>query len=137
MKKPEKPLEIGYHFQLIGICCAIEDFKLCWYLNKEFQFDFERIEDLEIIHKGAQLFFPVFEYEDQELEITYHLLTNRSPNGFLIPEDKKADFFLKLSGEYTMINMQELMNKIRQLQSVIAVYPMNNARLKSAGNLLF
>jgi len=138
MKKARQLLEFKHEFQLIGIRCALEDYKLCWHLNKSFGFDFERIQDLEVIFNGENIEFPLFGYEDQDNDAWYHLISNRNGGRILVPEEKQADYFLKISGEYGMVDLPELIKKIREIAPVITAYPIRLATLKTgAANLYF
>lgn len=142
-KSQDKPkikvqqLKMDYHFLLVGISSTEEDYKLCWHLNKLLQLDFERVEDLEILAGDKNLTFAVFEYEDQEIEVFYYLICNKHPLGLLVPEEAKADYILKISGEYEMVDRAELIKKIRNIQPVITAYALEPGRMKSVDNLLF
>jgi|688.fasta_scaffold826564_1 hypothetical protein len=137
MKKKIRKLETEYNFQLIGISCAEEDYKLCWLFNRALEFDFERIDELEIMLPDKQLEFAVFEYQDQEAEVTYHLIANRNQQGILVAEERQSDYFLKISGDFFSPDLPELVSSIRQIPNVMAAYPLVPKKIKSIDNLLF
>ena len=55
---------VDYNFSLIGICTQEADYKICHLLNREFEIDFERINDIEILlpKQGNVVKFACFKF---------------------------------------------------------------------------
>lgn len=130
---------IDYNFSLIAICTEDEDFKICWKLNKLFSFDFARQSDLEITYGSGkkQGRFPVFSFLDEDLGLHYYLISNRNNSFSLVPEHKKVDYFLKITGEQEWVNMDEIIKKIRTISTVKMAFPINPVDLTKGDNLIF
>lgn len=137
MAKLTLDLEESYDFELIGICSHVKDYRLSWALNQKFEFDLEKDENLELKYKGELQSFSFFSFKDEENLIEYYLLQNRSTNGLLIPEEKKADYFLMIQGVYRSQEKIELIKEITQLKCVLTAYDIDVEQLKSKENLLF
>jgi len=50
-KKKTIRFEENFEGILYGLVSQLKDYRLCWYINKELNFDLMRMNDIEIIHK--------------------------------------------------------------------------------------
>ena len=137
MAKLTLEFEEDYDFELIGICSHVKDYRLSWALNQRFTFDLAKDDNLELNFKGEVRSFSFFSYIDDENLIEYYLICNRSENGTLIPEEKKADYFLMVRGVFREEEKDSLIKEIDQLKCVLATYNIDIEQLKSKDNLLF
>jgi UPF0288 family protein (methanogenesis marker protein 3) len=131
---------IDYEFILIGICTQLNDYKLCWYLNKQLELDFIRDEnDISSLHqkKKVDIFFSLFNHIDVENDLHYALISNKSFSVNLIPEHKQTDYFLKITGEINLIDQLEIVKKIKQIEQVITAFSIEISSLKSKDNIIF
>ena len=126
-----------YDFILIGISCHTKDYRLCWEINKSLHTDLIRTADLEINKKGEVNSFSFYEFIDEENYIEYYLISNLSNNGYLIPEQKKVDFFLLLKGNTSTNLVKDYIGKINSLSLVLTSFNIVPSQLKSKHNLLF
>jgi hypothetical protein len=129
--------EIEYDFFLIGINCHQKDYRLCWSINQALGINLERTEDYVLKSKTGNLVgFPHFKYDDEANKNEFHLFKNKSGEGVLIPEQRVADYLLKVEhDEVTPID--ELIKKIRELDIVLTAYQLNLESLTSKENLIF
>jgi hypothetical protein len=130
-------IEEDYDFNLIGISCHTKDYRLCWEINKSLNSDLKRTEDLEISKKGEVNFFSFYEYIDEENYIEYYLISNLCSNGYLVPEQKKVDFFLLLKGNTSTNKAKDIIDRINSLSLVLTSFNIDPNQLKSKHNLLF
>lgn len=137
MAKLTLDFEEEYDFELIGICSHIKDYRLSWELNKVFEFDLVKTDDLEIKIKGEPQLFSFFSFIDEENHLEYYLINNRSEYGTLIPEEKKADYFLLIKGFVLDNHLQNLTKEIAKVKNVLTTYAIQVEGLKSKSNLLF
>jgi arabinogalactan endo-1,4-beta-galactosidase len=72
-----------------------------------------------------------------ETDTVYYLFGNRNGSVNLIPEQKQTDYFLKIQTEAEFIDLPELVQKIKELPSVLAAFSINPEQLKSKENLIF
>ena len=77
-------------FSVLAINSHAKGYKLCWSINKELQLNFEKVED-QIINK-EMMFSRYFCTTNKGDE--YNIITNRSKNGYLIPDQKSVNYFL-------------------------------------------
>lgn len=131
---------IDYEFVLIGICSQLDDFKLCWHLNKQLGTDFFRDQnDISSLHpkKKVDIFFSLFHHIDTECGLNYSIISNKSLSINLIPEQKQIDYFLKITGETDLIDSIEIIKKLKEIDKVITAYPIDVSTLKSKENIIF
>jgi hypothetical protein len=137
MSKMVLTIEEDYDFSLIGISCHTKDYRLCWELNKALDTDLIRTTDFEISKKSETISFSFYEYIDEANYLEYFLISNRAKNGFLIPEQKKVDFFLMVRGNISESLTKEIIGKINSLSLVLTSFNIDPNQLKSKQNLLF
>lgn len=137
MSKILLSLEEEYEFTLIGISCHTKDYRLCWELNKVLSFDLVRTDDLEINVKTVINNYPFYEFIDEDNFLEYYLISNRGNNGYLIPEEKKVDFFLMIKGNIMNDQLHDFIIKINSLSLVLTSFKIDPNQLKSKQNLLF
>lgn len=137
MSKFTLNIEEDYDFSLIGISCHAKDYRLCYELNKILEIDLVRGEDLDIDSKNTKANYALYDYIDEENFIDYYLISNRSNKGFLIPEHKSTDFFLLLKGASNNDIIENIINKISEIQLVLTSFQIDVNSLKSKQNLIF
>lgn len=150
---------IDIDFSLIGITCSIEDYRLAYLLNKNLNTNFERSEtNLEIEIKATKQSFSMFSYKNLHYFNDWYLIANKffqtelinQPSNlfsatnynvetinYLIPEQKKIDYFIKISGGIEPDYYQNLITTIKSIQQVEAVFKINPDELKSIDFLIF
>lgn len=141
-------------YSLIGIHTTLEDYKLAYLLNKKLGTSFYRSkEDLNFDEKQKNASFSIFNYSDKKYDYEWFLIANSSKKEnqtesnellltsemktFLIPEKKKVDFFIKISGclEYEFI--VKTINNIKTIDQIITSYSVDKNTLKSKDFLIF
>ena len=141
-------------YSLIGIHSTLEDYKLAYLLNKNLSTKFYKAkEDLEIVREKTKVSFSIYNYENNENDFDWFLITNsyRRENKsiskdllltsetktYLIPEKKKVDFFLKISGIVEYEFVLKTINKIKNIENVITAFSIDKNTLKSKDFLIF
>lgn len=130
-------VEEEYGFELVGICSHAKDYRLSWEMNKALEFDLEKEENYEINTKGDNQSYSFFSFIDDENLVEYYLINNRCSKGVLIPEEKKADYFLLIRGVLRGGQKEGLINMIGEIKNVLTTYEVEVGELKSKSNLLF
>jgi len=126
------------HYRLVGISCHENDYRLVWAINKKMKMQFVRIGNL-IIHSlkmKLDLEFSRYSYQDEDRYLTYHLISNRCPDGFLFPEIKNFDFLMQIIGDITDIETQEFSRKIKKVEVISASFVLQPVKLKGIGQIL-
>lgn len=141
-------------YSLIGIHTTLEDFKLAYLLNKNLGTSFYKSkEDLNFEKMEKQTSFSIFNYSNVEYDFEWFLIANSSKREnqtesnellltsetktYLIPEKKKVDFFIKITGNLAYSFVAETIDKIKTIDQVITSYSIDKNTLKSKDFLIF
>lgn len=144
MAKQKKHLlefEIETDYDLIGICSHHNDYRLAWSINATLGFHLEQSPDpFFITHtkKGITTHqsHSMFEYYEEENRVTYFLIKNKENGKLLIAEKPTIDFFLFIH-KYNVINLNELSEKLRNVNSILGVFSLDADLLPSTENIIF
>ncbi len=125
-------------YRLLGICSHHRDYRLVWSINENLGMHFEKSEDDYVLFKKniQQSAHPMFEYRNEELFADYYLIRNKHEGKFLIPEKPTIDYFLFVC-ENEQFEIDPLIQNLKKLNSVLAVYEFDPAVLKSTEHILF
>jgi hypothetical protein len=142
--KPEKKkivkLQISEinSYALIGISSHENDYRLVWSMNNTFSFQFSRIENLVIFSQklNSDLEFSRFIYLDEEKYLTYHLISNRCPDGFLFPEIKNLDYLMQITGEMDSKYLATILKELKKVGIISATFMIDPKQLKDADKKL-
>ncbi len=141
-------------YSLVGIHSALEDYKVAYLLNKNLSTKFYKAkEDLEFVREKTKVSFSIYNYENSEndfdwflianscrrekISISKDLLLSSETKTYLIPEKKKVDFFLKISGIVEYEFVLRTINKIKNIENVITAFSIDKNTLKSKDFLIF
>lgn len=141
-------------FSLIGIHTTLEDYKLAYLLNKNLKINFIKSkENLNFEKTEKSSSFSIFNYYNKEYDSDWVLIANSSKREnqtesnelllttetkiYLIPEKKKVDFFIKVSGELGFDFVKKIIDKVKNIEQVITSYPIDKNTLKSKDFLIF
>ena len=132
-------LETSVDFELIGICSHHSDYRLAWGINKILDLELTKSEEPFVIQskKGtivSQHSFHVFIDEVDHME--WYLIKNKSEGKFLIPEKNQIDYFLILR-ENVLHDLDKLVERIRESNSVMAAYVFEAESIPSAELIIF
>lgn len=141
-------------YSLIGIHTTLEDFKLAYLLNKNISTSFHKLKNyLTIENQQIKASFSMFKYENPKYDFEWHLIANSTKTEnittsnqlllttetktFLIPEKKKIDYFIKISGEVEISFITKTIKKIKSIEQVMTSYSIDKDTLKSKDFLIF
>jgi hypothetical protein len=150
--------EIDYN--LIAIHTSLEDFRLAYFINQKLPINLSKSKDeVQINIKEGETNFSRFYYYDSEKTISWNLVQNKNEVSqqktdtlqhlfsnitmeittkvFLLPEFKKADFFLKIENAEDTIDMLKIKTILNTIDSISAVYIVDTNQIKSKNNLIF
>ena len=130
--------EDEYDFSLLGISCHAKDYRLCWEMNNALSMDLEKGEP--IIGKGKddeENHFSTSEYFDEDNHLQYTLISNKFNGKLLIPEHPQLDYFLKLNGPQHDYELEDIKQRVQNIDLVLAALEVNPKNLKSKLNLVF
>ncbi|CAM1350838.1 IPExxxVDY family protein [Tenacibaculum insulae] len=141
-------------YALIGIHTVVDESKLAYLLNKHLSVQFSKANyELDFTKKEHQSFYSVFEHTDAELDYEWFLITNvykltsktTSTSLFsesdaitrLVPEKRKVDFFLKITGDFSFEYIVKTIEMINKIPQIITSYEVEVESLKSKDFLIF
>ncbi len=141
MEKPKKvfldaPAE--YDFDLIGMVSSLKSYVLASRLNKRLSLDFVRSNNLETINKkdNGVSEFAVYEFNDDNLFITYRLFQNKS-KGVLLPQYKNLDFFLCIAGDLKPSDLKVFAARFLEIDGIQYSMLIDTENLKGKEWLMF
>lgn len=142
MGKPKRhvlSLESEIDFEMIGICSHHSDYRLAWGINRILEIDLTKSEEPFVIYgkKGTlQSSHSFHVFYDEIDQMAWYLIKNKAEGKFLIPEKNQIDYFLILR-ENQLYEVDELIEKIRKSNSVMAAYIFEPSTLPSAELIQF
>lgn len=149
-----------FDFLLFGISCTVDEFRICWLLNRLFSINLG-IENAVILHHpktNKESVFCHFRFEKLSLSnpiqqfvnmgapeknfdepsVVFQLIGNRHPAGNLLPEHQRIDYLLSLRGEgVTEVNTDTILTQLRSCGEIQAAFKIDVEGLKSKNNLIF
>lgn len=131
--------EIDLDFVLVAITTSLKDYRACFLINRTLNFNFVKINELEIeIHKGqGPVFFSRYNYIAEANETDFYFIANKGTDGYLIPEMRKADYFLLIKNYIDDEELDSLISGINKIPEIVAAVKIDPKKVKSRENLLF
>lgn len=150
--------EIDYY--LIAIHTSLEDYRLAYFINQKLPINLSKsTEEVQINIKEGETKFSRYYYYDSENAISWNLIQNKnevsgqksettanlfsdismeiSTKVFLLPEFKKADYFLKIDNSDDSIDTSKIKTILNTIESIATVYTVDTDKIKSKNNLIF
>jgi hypothetical protein len=141
-------------YSLIGIHTALEDYKLAYLLNKNLNTHFSKSQkNLEFESGKKMASFSLYSFFSKKYDFDWFLIANSfkrenqtesnelllttETKTYLIPEKKKVDFFIKISGEIGFEFVTDAVNKVKNIEQIITCYSIDKNTLKSKDFLIF
>jgi hypothetical protein len=124
---------------LIAVTTSLKDYRICYLINKCLNFNFVRNTDLAVdIYQGAEpVLFSLFHYNWEASETDFYFIANKGSDGYLIPEMKKADYFLMIKNYIDDNDLDSLISALNHIPEIVAAVKIDPKKIKSRENLLF
>lgn len=138
MNKTYLKLSLDLDFVLIAITASLKDYTLCHKINKNLEFDFEKVDDHEVYYNidEAPLAFSRYHFFVEEGEMDYYFVNNRNSEGFLIPEMNKVDFFIIIQQFIAKEDLDFILSRLNKLPDIQVAAQIDPLKLKSKENLV-
>ncbi|TRX38053.1 IPExxxVDY family protein [Flavobacterium sp. ZT3R18] len=150
--------EIDY--SLIAIYTSLDDYRLAYYINQKFNVSLSKSKkEIQITGKDGEVHFSRFHYYEKKKEISWDLIQNKneviqkqkkesldlfsnmnmdvSSKVYMLPEFKKADYFLKIENGVADLNILKIQNTLNTIDNITTMYIVDTNKLKSKNNLIF
>lgn len=129
-------IEDDYSFDLIGISSHVHDYRLAWALNKHMGWMLGRQNDIAVKTVKNLSFHALFEYDHEQEMSLIALLSNKSENGFLLPELQQFDYLLKIENLQHELN-DAFYKQLRKTSFIQTVMVVDASKIKSRHNLIY
>lgn len=131
--------EIDLDFVLIAVTTSLKDYRICYLINKCLNFNFVKSPDLsvDIYQQGPPVYFSFYEYSWENSETDFYFIGNKGSDGYLIPEMKKADYFLMIKNYIDDADLEKLISDLNHIPEIVAAVKIDPKKIKSRENLLF
>ncbi len=150
--------EIDYN--LIAIHTSLEDYRLAYFINQKFPINLAKSKDeVHINVKEGETKFSRFYFYDEENTVAWNLVQNVNEviqesnkltqdlfsetnedittKVYLLPEFKKADYFLKIDNTDDSIDVNKIKTILNTIENITTVYTVETKQIKSKNNLIF
>ena len=116
-------VEFEKDFILLALASHENDYRLSWAINKKFGFELSKIENLSLIlqKQKTEASFSLYRFADDN-EVIFHLISNKSEGGYLIPELKNIDYVLKVENFPDQAYIEKLIYGIKSIDIVITAF---------------
>jgi hypothetical protein len=131
--------EIDLDFVLIAVTTSLKDYRICYLINKFLHFNFVKIPDLSVdIYQGAgPVLFSLYHFNWEATETDFYFIANKGSDGYLVPEMKKADYFLLIKNYIDENDLDNLVSALNKIPEIVAAVKIDPKKIKSRENLLF
>jgi hypothetical protein len=129
---------IDFNFHVWGINSPLVDYRLCWLLNNILEWNFERVNDIEIDSEkdNSIIYFNAYKYENKEDFYTVEIIQNKNDGFVLLPELRNIDYLLLFDGEEDYFDKDEITTVFKQIQGIQSIFEIEVDNLKSKYKLL-
>jgi len=136
MAKLKLDIDPGPEVLLIAISSHVNDYRLCWSLNKSLGLELcRRPEDIEGQGPERTAHFSAFDHREEENQATITLVSNHAPEGVLVADQRQADYFL-LVDEACSLRPDEALERVKMAEFVLTAFPLDITTIKGAYKLL-
>lgn len=137
MSKHRLIVDDDYNFCSYGLSCHQKDFRVAWYLNSLFKFDFHRFH-LDMSDKeGTVHSYSFFRYQDRNNHLNYFLVNNLSDNIPLVKQYKQFNMFMLVEGYIELFDDERFAEKLQNLEAIQFISSLENDPFKKLQYSLF
>ena len=139
MNRTTLKFELDLDFVLLAVTSQQKDYMFCFKINKQLGTNFCKVTDLELpfIASDQIFYFSRYFFLMPETETELYIIANKGTEGFLVPEIKKADFFLLIRNYIDEDDLKLIINKLNKMPEVLVAVKIDPKKLKSKENLIF
>ena len=124
--------------RLLGIMAPVPDYTFCWHLNQSMGMDFRLCNEIRLIRKKRDYFFPLFEFCEPTGSLAHYIYNNQFDGEYLLPEFKHLDFLWLLKDDLVSDEaLQQLVQSIRTVSGVQLVIELTNEKIRNKEHLVF
>ena len=139
MNKTTLKYELDLDFVLLAITAPLKDYRLCYKINKQLNFDLSCKGELKLIFSSEKepVFYSHYLYLHPQTETEFNLIANKGTGGLLIPEMKTVDFFMVIRNYIDQEELKNFINALNKIPEILVAAEVDPKKLKSKENLIF
>lgn len=125
MPKIKLKIKHQFDFNLIGIYSYATDYKLCWLINKELNYDFKKKEDLIFKDKktvnDGEIRCSLYYYEYEKNYTFFYIFPNSAEQlaKYVIPEMKDLNYIFLIKGVFSEEVKKGLIQRLKKVPQII------------------
>ncbi len=123
---------------IIGFQCPMmKGSRLAFLINSTFDFDLQK--SLDFVwpsEKETDTIFDFFYHKNNELELHYHLLGNKSGSAFLVPKLAAFDYLMLVQGAISRTNHVDLVERMHEIEDLFFVDFIPEDHIKDLDSIL-
>ncbi len=127
------------HFDVIGLCSGLNDYRVAWLLNQKFSWKLEHCISPLVIptKKGANTeVFDYYSFSDEDMGALLYVLKNKQNGKVLCSEYPQLDYLIVFK-ENQMAEIDTIVNDLRSMSQIIAAYKYSDADFSVSEYLQF
>lgn len=137
MKKLQKQKDYFLNYKTIGIVSNAKDYTISYYVNLNLDLKLVKYNNLIITNKNEEeLSFTWYYYYDDIVNTTFFLIGNKSDNGYLLPIQKKYDYFLVIKNDVTPDLLSNTLDELRKVSIILAAFELDSKYQKKIETVL-
>ena len=132
--------EIDLDFVLIAVTASLKDYRACFFINKHLNFNFVRVDDLTVDNLNGgnnRSYFSLYNCYWEASETDFYFIANKGTEGYLVPEMRKADYFLLIKNYIDETDLDNLISSLNRIPEIVTAIKIDPKKIKSRENLLF
>ncbi|MGD0757090.1 MAG: IPExxxVDY family protein [Bacteroidales bacterium] len=124
-------IEQNNDYILLGLVSAEPDYKLSLTLNKKFRISLKNISPLKLPGDDrSELAFSRFSNNDDQEDLMFSLISNRTGKFFLLNKLKNIDYLLQIQVSEKAVNLNKITSGLREIDTVTAVFNIDLNKIK-------
>ncbi len=120
-------------FSVFAINSHTKPYTLCWNINKTLQLNFEKVQN-QLINNNQE-FSRYKSVSNHGAE--YNIIVNRSKKGYLIPDQKRVNYFLILNNKLATKSTEDIIGQLKQIKEVLLVFKIDEKQTKYIDRFIF
>ena len=119
-------------FDVLAINSHCKAYVLCWYINNDINTCFKKRKGIVFSKKEVYSEFNC-KHEGYDMSI----IQNKSKWGFLMPEQNKIDFFLKITPKMSSDQNVQFLLKLKRISKILLIFELNLQKEQDAHRFIF
>jgi|TARA_B100001741_G_C16393163_1_gene523431 hypothetical protein len=120
-------------FSVFAINSHSKPYTLCWNINKTLELNFEKVQNQLINNNQEFSRYKSFSNHGAE----YNIIVNRSKKGYLIPDQKRVNYFLILNNKLATKSTEDIISQLKQIKEVLFVFKIDEKQTKYIDRFIF